>query len=232
MSLINLLFPTFCIICKKDGNYICRQCYMEMSPILQLRCPVCDQPVHKYFYHVECLEKMNFEGLIYVFPYGERFHDIIEAVKYKFYYDICKFLGLILAKNFRTLVKFNFQEYVVSSVPIHKSKLRNRGFNQAEIIGRAFAKELGLSYYNLLERVRKTQTQVGLDKYQRVANLKDSFKFAQPTFPTSNFQSAPQKVILVDDIFTTGTTIRECSTVLKNAGIQSVFVAVLAKAVR
>jgi len=224
MRLINLLFPTFCIICKKDGDYICRQCYQEMFPVLQIRCPVCDQPVYKYFYHNECLEKMNFEGLVYVFPYGDKFHDIIESVKYKYYYDICNFLGIILARNFKILVKFDYTLYLVTSVPIHKSKLKSRGFNQAEVIGRAFGKELGLSYQDLLKRVRKTQTQVGLDKLERVANLKNCFKFAQ--------SNIPKNVILIDDIFTTGTTIRECSTTLKDAGVERVFVSVLAKAVR
>lgn len=223
MPLINLIFPTFCLICRKDGNYICRGCYLEMSPIFQIRCPACDHPSYKYHYHVECKEKFNFEGLFYIFNYGDKFHDVIETVKYQFYFDICPFLGKLLAKNFRSNIEFDYSRYIVTSVPVHSSKLKSRGFNQAELIAKSFADELGLSYENLLKRVRKTQTQVGLDKLQRVANLKNSFKFASRN-------PVPQNVLLIDDVFTTGTTIRECTETLKNAGVQSVFVAVLAKA--
>lgn len=223
MGLISLLFPSFCLVCNRDGNYICRKCFFEMYPLYQLTCPVCDKATYKSLVHSECKDKINFEGLYYLVPYGNQFHDIIETVKYKYCFAICDFLGKLLAINFRTNFKLE-ENYVVTSVPIHKSKMRSRGFNQAELIGKAFAKELGLSYQNLLIRNRKTQTQVGMDRSERIRNLKNCFEFKS--------ENVPQSVILVDDIYTTGTTVKECSEILKNYGVQRVLVAVLAKAVR
>lgn len=224
MWLFRLLFPSFCLICRRDGNYICRKCFFALNPVEEIICSVCDRASYRDFCHSECKDKINFEGLFFLFPYSDKFHSIIDVVKYKFYFGVCDFLGRLLAIHFRMHFKIAPELYVVTAVPIHRSKMRSRGFNQAELIGKSFAKELGLSYQNLLIRNRKTQTQVGMDRSERIRNLKNCFEFRS--------QSIPENVILIDDIYTTGTTVKECSEVLKNVGVQTVLVAVLAKATR
>jgi ComF family protein len=116
---------------------------------------------------------------------------------------------------------------VVIPVPLHKSKRRDRGFNQAELIARAALKRLpgrcGLAT-GVLVRQRATISQVGLTREQRMANMRDAFRVRDRQ------RVRGTTVILVDDVMTTGTTLSECARVLKQAGAERVFAATVARA--
>lgn len=113
-------------------------------------------------------------------------------------------------------------EFVILPVPLHRRRYLERGFNQAEIIARAWSKHLSLPMLkNVLVRSRPTLTQVGLGRAERQKNLVGAFKLKQPI-------ESPG-VILIDDVFTTGSTLQECARVLKEGGAKEVWGVTIAR---
>jgi ComF family protein len=117
-------------------------------------------------------------------------------------------------------------------VPLHASKLRQRGFNQSELIARAAVKSPALRGRPLqlstaiLERSRATESQTGLTRHQRRENMRGAFRIRDAE------AVAGREILLVDDVFTTGTTVAECARVLRKAGAMRVWVATVARAMR
>ena len=104
-------------------------------------------------------------------------------------------------------------------VPLHRSRQMERQFNQAEEIARSIAIETGLPVSRLLKRVRRTETQTRLSRRQRMENLRGAFMLREP-FPGI----VPPGFLLVDDVFTTGSTVDECAKVLRKAGASRIAV--------
>jgi len=101
-------------------------------------------------------------------------------------------------------------------VPVHRDRLRERGYNQAELLARALAQRHGLRVAAFLERVRPTTKQHRLDRAARLANLRDAFRAVVGRAP-------PRTVVLVDDIITTTATLEACASVLRDAGVAEVY---------
>jgi ComF family protein len=126
---------------------------------------------------------------------------------------------------------FGDTELLVVPVPLHSTKLRQRGFNQSELIARAALKvkpsagrfQLTLG---LLERRRETKSQIGLSRHQRRENIRGAFVVTRP------LEMAGREVLLVDDVFTTGTTVSECARILRRAGASKVYVATVARTLK
>jgi len=128
-------------------------------------------------------------------------------------------------------VDFGDPPPVVIPVPLHASKLRQRGFNQSELIARAALKRgIGAGTLPLtvsvLERSRPTESQTGLTRHQRRENVRGAFRVVRPD------EIAGRDILLVDDVFTTGTTVSECARVLRRAGANSVWVATVARVLK
>ena len=116
---------------------------------------------------------------------------------------------------------------LVVPVPLHKSRRRSRGFNQSELIARAAVRQLPRKLETLtdaLVRQRDTISQVGLSREERIENVRDAFRVAQPSRVNG------RDILLVDDVMTTGTTLSECARVLKQAGAERVWAATVARA--
>ena len=116
-------------------------------------------------------------------------------------------------------------------VPLHRAKLRQRGFNQAELIARAAmkispARDRLLLCAGVLERKRETASQIGLTTHQRRENLRGAFGVAQPEVVKG------REVLVVDDVYTTGATVSECARVLRRAGATKVWVATVARTLK
>jgi ComF family protein len=141
-------------------------------------------------------------------------------------------LGRMLAEAIATLEPdFSADGVAVIPVPLHRSKLRQRGFNQAELIARA-AMKLMLPGNRLrlragvLERKRETASQIGLTSHQRRENLRGAFGVALPELVKG------REVLVVDDVYTTGATVSECARVLRRAGATKVWVATVARTLK
>lgn len=112
---------------------------------------------------------------------------------------------------------------IIISVPLHKSRESQRGYNQALLISRAFSRETGIKECSgLLVRTRNTGAQSLLDRKRRLVNVKDAFSVTHPE------KVKGKSVLLIDDVLTTGTTVNECGKILKEAGAKTVMAAVIA----
>ena len=158
--------------------------------------------------------------------------DLIQLLKYERVKPAASVLGRMLGEAIADLEpSFDDGEVVVAPVPLHAGKLRERGFNQAELIalaalkGRPAAGRLRLQP-GLLERRRETSSQTGLTSHQRRANIRGAFAVAKPR------EVNGRQFLVVDDVFTTGTTVSECARVLRRAGASKVFVATVARTLK
>ena len=109
-------------------------------------------------------------------------------------------------------------------MPLHSTRQRERGFNQASLLAELLSVEISVPSRPLLERVRYTTTQTALDRAERMENLRNAFRLRK----TANVRNL--RVLLIDDVLTTGSTLSECSRVLKRAGAISVHAAMAARA--
>jgi len=110
-------------------------------------------------------------------------------------------------------------------VPLHKSRLRERGYNQAELLALALAKEYGVPFSTSLVRTKKTESMYGLRKTERFDNIRDAFAVTDPAIVYG------KNIVIIDDIYTTGATVEECARTLKKAGAGSICALTFAAAV-
>lgn len=193
-TILNILFPRYCLNCGKEGQYICKDCELFMNDI------------------------NNFGNLIAFWEYNGIVKKAIHQIKYGKTYDIIK--ELVNKKDFE--IKENT---IITYVPMYIKKQKKRGFNQSEIIAKEVGKKAGLPVIKLLEKIRKTSDQARLTKEERLKNLQRSFCIrAKPGLAQSI-----QNILLVDDVYTTGATMLECTKVLKRAGFNNIQGFVLAK---
>jgi len=113
---------------------------------------------------------------------------------------------------------------VVIPVPLHPARLRERGFNQAELLAKILGQRINLTLSRALERTRYTTTQTAFDRIDRMENLRGAFRLRK------SIDVRGLQVLLVDDILTTGSTLSECARVLREAGAQSVYAVTAARA--
>lgn len=164
--------------------------------------------------------------------YESGLRELIHLLKYDRVRPAANVLGRMLAEAMVDLEPlFQGDQVLVVPVPLHARKLRQRGFNQSELIARAALKlkpapgrlQLGAG---ILERRRETQSQIGLSRHQRRENMRGAFAVAKPD------ELAGRQILLVDDVFTTGTTASECARILRRAGAGEVYVATVARTLK
>jgi len=161
--------------------------------------------------------------------YDGGLRELIHLLKYGRVRPAGGVLGRMLAEVIQGFGS-EFISATVVPVPLHGSKLRQRGFNQAEEIAHAALKSLSRKELRFATRVlirrRATESQTGLSDHQRQQNVRGAFVVASPT------EIAGGDVLLVDDVFTTGATVTECARVLRRAGADRVFVATVARVLK
>jgi ComF family protein len=172
-----------------------------------------------------------FERAVAYAVYEDKLREMIHLLKYERMRGVAKLLGGLLAESILTLRAEAARELVVVSVPLFPAKERQRGYNQSELLADAAIAELHrvvpewrLRRANLLLRRRDTASQFELSARGRRRNLEGAFGVDADQFPIGC------EVLLIDDIYTTCTTARECARVLRRAGARKVWVATLARA--
>ena len=197
----DVLFPKFCVGCNLEGDWLCEKCFL----IADL--PKIDKAV------------ANLDGVTALFEYGENsVSKLIRFFKYNYLLDTVDiFRKIIFNTNFNNA----WSGFVIIPVPLHARRERERGFNQSEILAKIISEKFGLAINQNLKRVVYTAQQAKLSGDERRKNLKDAFAWVGG--------GIPEKVLLVDDVFTTGATMQECAKVLKNNGVKIVSCLVLAR---
>lgn len=215
--IIKLLFPITCTFCDSHGSAICDICKKAKFDFYSTQvCHVCKLKVSQGWVHDDCSQRSSLDGVIISVHYNHPAKVAIEELKYKFYYSIAKDIGQIMKEK---LHKYDLDIESAIPVPLHWFKKNYRGFNQAELLAREiFGKE---KVSDCIKRTKKTKTQVGMTRVERINNLKEVFEMKH----SINYK----KVILVDDVMTSGTTLEECAKLLKNSGVEEVYGIVFAR---
>ena len=209
-ALIDFLYPPVCVVCTTPTGadvFLCDDCTAGIESAARThREPVRAIP--------------GVETLHVLLPYDPTCRAIIHALKYRSAPSAGRFLGERIGRRIAGDVP---ADAIIVPVPLHPARLRERGYNQSEHIGRGIASSTGLTVdCSLLARIRNTGTQTALDADDRAANVADAFRFAGE----HPLDGSP--VILVDDVLTTGSTIAACAAVLSGSGAGPVWVCVAA----
>jgi competence protein ComFC len=227
MKLLDLLFPKKCIGCGKFGGYVCDECQVGIWEEDQI-CPVCTRNSRYGLRHKYCQKPYYLDGVSCFWAYEALARKLIIKAKFNYYFDYLSELivnssELLVRPEYTELAWFISQNPTTVPIPLHPKRLRERGFNQAEIIARHLSKIFGLPMAPMLQRTKNTDHQVGKSRSERLKNLEDAFQL--------NYikHKLPTHVLLVDDVWTTGSTMSECAKTLKKGGVKKVWGLVLAR---
>ncbi|OGG43385.1 hypothetical protein A3G50_02435 [Candidatus Jorgensenbacteria bacterium RIFCSPLOWO2_12_FULL_42_11] len=246
---LDLLFPPVCLVCRRrltqyketkkdspearpeeraaaEGNsfsFLCSSCSQKIKINTAAFCPVCSKrlPENKKTCHQESPFILAAAGF-----YGDKTLDpLITLLKYQKIKTAAIPLGEILTEYLIQNLKLEIKNFILVPVPLYWGKEKQRGFNQANLIADQLAKNTGLAVVkNILKRIKNTASQVGLkDKEKREINVRGCFAVEKPELL---FQ---KNVIILDDVFTTGATMKEAASVIKKAGAKKIIGLVAAK---
>ncbi len=212
-ALLGVLYPERCLFCRvvlPEGSKIplCPQCAPSFKMVGHI-CPHCEsfglapfacscRPAH-----------YPLGGLFCLSFYEKNWREILLALKFRQQRSLARPLGLWLGEEIHKNAKNDFS--LVVPVPLHRLRERERGYNQSALLAKNVAQALNLPYKNLLERTVATRSQTALTRQQRRENVRGAFRL----------KSAPARgarILLVDDIFTTGATITEAASLLVKEG--------------
>ena len=234
-ALLDLLFPPLCHACRAfipDAGelLICAGCLNKITFLTSPLCTVCGTPfvteggvdhtcgaclIHRPFHTCRSAAVLDgpLQDLIHRFKYGSKVH-------------LSQALGLLTASTLQTF-GVDAAADLILPVPLHRKRLRQRGYNQSQLLGEVLAKKwkVPLEIGNL-RRIRWTEPQTTLDARDRVSNVSGAFEVRDAG------RLAGKRVLLVDDVLTTGSTIRACAETLREAGAAAVFAVTVARGVQ
>jgi ComF family protein len=233
--ILDFILPTSCSFCNGrvgDSNipFFCSTCWSDFSPIQGPLCPRCGRPFESPVAlssspdHV-CLacrqEPPLFDQALSVGYFEGSLREAVHQFKYR----PCRSLGRPLGEWMVTNVRLVSDIDIIMPVPLHTKRLRQRGFNQALLLAYRMSEAhcIPCSCDNLY-RSRPTRPQVELTGAERIQNVAGAFALRNPG------EVVDRSVVLVDDVFTTGATMNECASVLKQAGAARVTAFTLARA--
>ncbi|MFA6410881.1 MAG: ComF family protein [Candidatus Buchananbacteria bacterium] len=203
---LDLIFPVYCLGCKKEGDWVCADCFLELKINL-------DWPSQ--------FGKSEFLSGVWAVSSRDQtlLHKILHNFKYNFVVDLGPILGDLAVKFLQTEKNKNPNLYFdfVVAVPLSKKRKLWRGFNQAEIIAKSISQKFNWPQNQaLVYRQYHTRPQVGLNAKDRQLNVKGIFSAKDPGLLIG------KKILLIDDVFTTGATMNECAKVLKKLGAKEI----------
>ena len=231
-AVASLFYPALCAICSEPierSEYLCPSCSERAPKIKPPFCAVCSEPfpgaITEVFSCANCAHRvLHFEAAVSAYRSRGIVRKIILDLKYgrqiHLRFPVADWLMTALEDPRLHERRFD----LVVPVPLHPARKRERGFNQAEVIAQLLSERAGLPMRDALERIRYTTTQTAYDRGERMENLRDAFRLRKKVDVRSS------RVLLIDDVLTTGSTLSECARVLKAAGAISVHAATAARA--
>ncbi len=219
-----MVFPKICLNCGAEGEILCGFC-RESLVFSAPSCPVCGKRNFDGVLSDLCAERSSLRRFLAPFSYREGLvRELIHAYKY----EGVRELKTPFAEEILKLIKFYDIKVpsaaVLVPVPLHRSRQRERGFNQAGLLAEELGKRLNLEVIPLLKRARATEQQIEMKDYRaRRENVARAFTL------TNTASSAGRAIILVDDVSASGATLFECARVLREAGARTVWAVAVAK---
>ncbi len=231
---LDILFPPICILCEKiDKNWMCEKCLKKIEKLIKPKIIL-----NKNILKITQKEKRNIKKfkmtnqkynadflykILYIFKYKGIIRKIIIDYKFNDKPYICNFFSNIIINN--KFVCDILKRYdIIISVPLSKKRLARRGYNQSDLIAKNISKKLNLEYKsNYLIKIKETEKQSTLKGKEREKNIKDAFVF------NNKYNIENKNIIILDDVYTTGNTIKECYKILKKNGARKILALIIAK---
>ncbi len=218
LTVLSLLFPIACLLCGKEDTYLCPQCLTQLPRLDRQRCVRCQEPSAFGKTHPACRTRNVADGSISALNYKDPgVLKIIKVFKYNFVSDLSKPLGSMIVEVLQNQeLAGYFKDFTIVPVPLHSKRHNWRGFNQAELLSNRLAQALQIPLNSgLVARRKSTKPQVKLSAAERKKNLENAFLILQ--------SPANQKILLVDDVITSGSTINELAKLLKKHKVAEVW---------
>src|ERR1043165_1314050 len=229
---VSLLYPPVCTICGGNvqaGEYLCNGCEATAARIVAPFCQLCSEPfegsITNEFTCANCAHRrIHFDAAVSAY----RGRGIVREIIHEFKYGRQIHLRHLVARWLQAALDDErirgCQFDIIVPVPLHAARQRERGFNQASLLAGLLSAQISIPSKPLLDRIRYTTTQTALDRSERMENLHNAFRLRK------NADVRGLRVLLIDDVLTTGSTLNECARVLKRAGARSVYAATAARA--
>lgn len=217
---VALFFPNYCIHCQTkllpQEKWLCTACFASLPRI------PCDADTQTFLAQKLCGEAPIIQAFaLYQFGEGNAVQHLVHHLKYKNTPLIGEMLGVICGMQVAQYVSENTIECVMG-VPLHPTRLRKRGYNQCDYFAKGVAMVLNVPWYNqYIRRIKNTATQTKKTKQERMLNVQGAFEVIDTEFIRD------QHVLLVDDVITTGATVKACAAALFNAGVKKISVATI-----
>lgn len=233
--ILNILFPKICLVCFKEGVFVCSACVKLLEPLHFSLCPGCSKKTIGGVIDKSCRNNgIRISRFFSALPYKNIYaKSLIQQAKYPPHYakELLCDAGEILIQ-FLDRQKFGelisplreAQKIIIIPVPLHRKKLRSRSFNQAEVIANIISSQFSIPMdTRALIRNRETKSQTKMKPFEREVNIQGVFDV-----PTPNDVQG-KTVIVVDDVYTSGSTMNECARVLHQAGAKTIWGITLAR---
>lgn len=231
LMILDLIYPKRCVNCQASGDWICNSCLQKIKPNFELICPECNKlsplgQTHKY-----CLKRNSLDGLVRVLKYQGATRKIVHQLKYRRIKTVAKILSDLVYKNIKTQPQFRIflsdlknKKPALTALPLHWFRKNWRGFNQSEEVAKLLAKKLDLEFQaNLIKRTKFTWPQTSVSKEERLKNVKNIFEININRSRSWANSVLNKNIVLVDDVWTTGETMRQAGKALKKAGFKWVW---------
>ena len=225
-GLLSLLFPPRCLQCGVPTpglEVLCKQCEAQLPILEGVRCLKCQDILADPRVDLcrTCgTRDRGFDLARFLGPYEGGWSMLVQALKFDREQALSRFLSKRLSAYLAAETPFG-DFGLITFVPMSRRDRRDRGFNQAKLLARDLGKNIGIPLHRTLAKVRETTPQAALPARERRRNLRGAFQL---------IRSGKEKVLLVDDIYTTGSTVEECALTLKRGGYEAVFVLTAARA--
>lgn len=208
--ILDLIYPNVCGFCKRiNKENVCTKCRYELKEFeLAKRRKYVDK---------------NFDEIAYLYRYDGIVRDRIIEYKFNESGYLYKTFSECLLKN-KKIVNFIKNYDIIIPVPIHKKRKNKRGYNQTELIAKRIGKELGIKIQTkILNKQKNTKPQSTLNGVERKSNLQNAYILKD------EYKLKNKKILLIDDIYTTGNTVNECCRVLRHGQPKRIGVLIIAK---
>ncbi|MBD3282276.1 MAG: hypothetical protein GF387_01575 [Candidatus Portnoybacteria bacterium] len=218
---LDLFFPKKCLKCNRPDIYLCPACFNKIEVKKEKTCFLCKKTNQENNICQKCKSKTKIDKVIIATQY-KQVEDLIKKFKYQYIKELYKPLALLILKAIKQNKLQIPKNTIIVPIPIHKRKLKQRGFNQSELMAKELSKRINIPIKtNMLKRVKTSVPQAKTKtKKERERNIKNSFK-------AKNVKN--KNIILVDDVITTGSTIIEATKKLKNEKANKIIVLAIAQ---
>ena len=231
-AISSLFYPATCAVCAADvefHEYLCENCRSRAPRIKPPFCAKCSEPfsgaITQTFTCANCAHRiLHFDSAVAAYRSRGMVRKLVHEFKYGRHRHLRHPLAAWLAEamNDPRLAGRRFD--LIVPVPLHPARQRERGFNQAELLAELLGNRTAIPLRPILERIRYTKTQTAYDRAERMENLQDAFRLRKKE------DVRGLRLLLIDDVLTTGSTLSECARVLKEGGAISVHAATAARA--